>query len=343
MMRVWSVVSVMLLWALTMSEPASAQRTYNLESLPEHPIDTIPTENPMVKIITYTNNTWKYYLPDADTLANRDVFTENWVENRVFSYPNASVSSMPECVEVELVKGLDGFHIPVMGKVSSRYGQRGRSMHKGIDIGLTTGEPIYATFEGKVRYATYNSGGYGNLVILRHPCGLETYYGHLCKLNVKVGDYVVAGQVIGYGGNTGRSRGAHLHYEVRYHDHTFDPERIIDFATGELKWQTFVLERGYFNISSKLTEALEEDEDFDDLLVDSKGNPLSSEEIIDNLEKAQANPKPTVNDQIYHKVKSGENLYGIAKKYGTSVNAICKLNGIKSSSVIRIGQKLRVK
>ena len=338
-----AIIVVMLLWALALSVPSVAQNKYPLESLPERPIDTIDTDRSGVKIITYTNNTWKYYIPDADTLANQGVFTENWVENKVFSYPNANVKSLPECVEVELVESLQDYHLPVMGRVTSRYGQRGRSMHKGIDIGLTTGEPIYAAFEGKVRYAKYNSGGYGNLVILRHPSGLETYYGHLCKMNVKVGDYVVAGQVIGYGGNTGRSRGAHLHFEIRYHDHTFDPERVIDFSSGELKWQTFVLERGYFNVSSKLTEALEEDDDFDELLVDSKGNPLSSEKIIDNLEKAQANPKPTVNDHIYYKVKSGDNLYKIASKYGTSVGAICKLNGIKSSSTLRIGQRLRVK
>lgn len=334
---------LMVLCGVVFAHSAEAQNKYPLESLPERPIDTIATDRPGVKIITYTNNTWKYLMEDADTLANRSVFQENWVENKVFSYPNASVKSLPECVEVELVDDLRGFHMPVIGRVSSRYGPRGRSTHKGIDIALTTGEPIYATFEGKVRYARYNSGGYGNLVILRHPSGIETYYGHLCKLNVKVGDYVVAGQVIGYGGNTGRSRGSHLHFEMRYCDHTFDPERIIDFSTGELKWQTFVLERGYFNVSSKLTEALEEDDDFDEMLVDANGNPLSSEEILTNLEKAKNNPKPTVNDHIYYRVKSGDNLYKIATKYGTSVGAICRLNGIKSSSVIRVGQRLRVK
>ena len=216
-------------------------------------------------------------------------------------------------------------------------------MHKGIDIGLPVGEPIFATFEGKVRYARYNSGGYGYLVILRHPNGLETYYGHLCKLNVEVNDYVVAGQVIGYGGNTGRSRGPHLHYEVRYADLTFDPERIIDFSTGDLKYHTFVLEKGYFNVSSKLTEALEEGEDMDGIFTDKNGEPLTSEEIVSNLEKAAAKPRPTVNDAIYYKVKSGDNLSKIAAKYGTTVGAICRLNGIKSSAPIRPGQRLRVK
>ena len=218
-----------------------------------------------------------------------------------------------------------------------------RSMHKGIDIGLPTGEPIFAAFEGKVRYARYNSGGYGYLVILRHPNGLETYYGHLCKLNVSVNDYVKAGEVIGYGGNTGRSRGPHLHFEVRYADLTFDPERIIDFSKGELKYHTFVLERGYFNVSSKMTEALEEYDDVEGVFTDEQGNPLSSEEIVENLEGKANKPKPTVNDAIYYKVRSGDNLSKIAAKYGTSVGAICRLNNISSNSTLRIGQRLRVK
>lgn len=344
MRRFWGLLGLVVAAVLLSASPASAQRKYALEDLPERPIDTIDTHNPKAKIITYTNNTWRYWIPDYETLANQEVYREHWVVNNVFAYQNVKIGDIPESMEVEIVGSLDDYHAPVLGRISSRYGPRGRGMHKGIDIGLITGEPIYATFEGKVRYAKYNSGGYGNLVILRHPNGLETYYGHLCKLNVEVNDYVVAGQVIGYGGNTGRSRGAHLHFEVRYADLTFDPERIIDFSTGDLKWQNFVLERGYFNVSSKLTEALEEDdEDLGDMFVDKNGKPLSSEEIVDNLEKAAAKPKPTVNDAVYYKVKSGDNLSKIAAKYGTTVGAICRLNGIKSSTPIRIGQRLRVK
>lgn len=326
------------------STPVVAQSKYKVEDLPEVPLDTLDTANPRAKIITYTNNTWRYYIPDYDALASGGVFDDHWVTNQVFAYRDVSISDVPETMEVELVGTLADYHAPVLGRISSRYGPRGRGMHKGIDISVPVGEPIYATFEGKVRYARYNSGGYGYLVILRHPNGLETYYGHLCKLNVDVDDYVFAGQVIGYGGNSGRSRGAHLHFEVRYADLTFDPERLIDFSTGDLKWQNFVLERGYFNVSSKLTEALEEEEgDMGDMFVDKDGNPLSSEDIVDNLERAAAKPKPTVNDAVYYRVKSGDNLSKIAAKYGTTVGAICRLNSIKSTTTLRIGQRLRVK
>ncbi len=328
---------------LACGSAAAQRKTYELEDLPQVPMDTIDTDRPNVKIITYTNNTWRYLHTDYSQRANQEVFQNHWVTNGVFAYRDVNIADVPETMEIELIEKLNDYHPPVLGRVSSRYGPRGRGMHKGIDIGLPVGEPIFATFEGKVRYARYNSGGYGYLVILRHPNGLETYYGHLCKLNVEVNDYVVAGQVIGYGGNTGRSRGPHLHFEVRYADLTFDPERIIDFSTGDLKYHTFVLERGYFNVSSKLTEALEEDDDMDGIFTDKNGAPLTSEEIVNNLEKAAAKPRPTVNDAIYYKVKSGDNLYQIAAKYGTTVGAICRLNGIKSSTPIRPGQRLRVK
>lgn len=338
-------ILIVLIAALMVHANLSAQRskTYHYEDLPAVPIDTLDTDSPGVQIITYTNNTWEYYFADQDNRSNHKVYKDHWRTNQVFAYPDVSLGSLPESMEIQLIENLGDFHVPVLGRISSRYGPRGRSMHKGIDIGLPTGEPIFAAFEGKVRYARYNSGGYGYLVILRHPNGLETYYGHLCKLNVAVDDYVVAGQVIGYGGNTGRSRGPHLHFEVRYADLTFDPERIIDFSTGQLKYHTFVLERGYFNVSSKMTEALEEYDDVDGVFTDDNGNPLSSEEIVEALEDAAAKPKPTVNDAIYYRVKSGDNLSKIAARYGTSVGAICRLNNISSKSTLRIGQRLRVK
>ena len=96
-----------------------------------------------------------------------------------------------------------------------------------------------------------NTGGFGNLVIVRHPNGLETWHAHLSKLNVQVNEYVKTGQVIGFSGNTGRSRGPHLHFEMRYCDQTFDPEFIIDFPTGCLKYHTFALEKSFFNIHSR--------------------------------------------------------------------------------------------
>lgn len=122
--------------------------------------------------------------------------------------------------------------------ITSEFGRRWRRMHKGIDIDLETGQPVYAAFEGKVRFARYNKS-YGNVIIIRHPNGLETYYAHLSEIRVKPGDYVQPGTIIGLGGNTGRSRGDHLHFEIRYLGIALNPLHIIHPKTFEIVSETF--------------------------------------------------------------------------------------------------------
>lgn len=122
---------------------------------------------------------------------------------------------------------------PVDGNVTSKFGKRRRRMHYGMDIDLEVGDPVKVAFEGVVRYARWNDS-YGNVIVVRHPNGLETYYAHLSAIDVKPGDYVQAGQYIGKGGNTGRSFGAHLHFEIRFMGMPIDPSRLVDFTTGKL-------------------------------------------------------------------------------------------------------------
>lgn len=121
-----------------------------------------------------------------------------------------------------------GYTHPFDGVVTSKYGPRKGRMHHGIDIGLWTGAPIKASFDGMVRIARYH-GGYGNVVVIRHYNGLETLYAHLKRPLVKPGDIVNSGDLIGLGGNTGRSRGSHLHFEVRYKGISINPQQLIDF------------------------------------------------------------------------------------------------------------------
>jgi len=105
---------------------------------------------------------------------------------------------------------------------------------------------VSAVFDGVVRYAKYNRGGFGNLVILRHYNGLETYYAHLSKLKVVTNQVVKAGDVVGLGGSTGRSRSPHLHFEVRYKDIPLDPQRVIDFDNHKLISECFPVTRNVF-------------------------------------------------------------------------------------------------
>ncbi|MDY3979710.1 MAG: M23 family metallopeptidase [Tidjanibacter sp.] len=339
-----AIVRSLVVVALLLSAVKVSAQRFTTDELPKIPLDTIDTADPKTKIITFTNNTWRYYFPNFAELVSGQIFTDNWVTDSIFAFRGVSFKELPESIELLMINKITDFCPPLSHpRILSPYGSRGRRMHKGIDLSARLADPVKAAFEGRVRYARFNGGGYGNLVIVRHPNGLESYYGHLAQLNVKAGDYVAAGQVIGYAGSTGRSRGVHLHFELRYKDYTIDPERVIDFTEGVLKYQTFVLQRGYFNTSSRSTEDLEENDDTNSYFASADGTKITSEEILDNIEKVQAKPQKTINDVVYHKVKRGDTLYSIARRYGTTVNAICKMNNIKSSQTLMVGKQLRVK
>ena len=234
------------------------------------------------------------------------------------------VVEMPKSVVIDLVDSLTSYHCPYQGSVHPRgkYGPRRRRQHQGVDLPLKTGDPVYATFCGRVRISQYNRGGYGNLVIIRHDNGLETYYGHLSERLVEPDQWVEAGQIIGLGGSTGRSTGPHLHFETRYYGQSFDPERLIDFKNGTLSRETFLLKKSFFSIYSNAGQ------DFED--------EIANEE----QDKKEAAEKAAMK---YYKIRSGDTLGGIARRYGTTVTNICRLNGIKSTTVLRIGRSLRVR
>ncbi len=349
---------LLLILTVTISNAIYGQsRRYSspkLEDLPRYPIDTIATKDAETEIIIFSNNTWEYYHPTMNLLDSLPVYKENWDTTQVFSYKSIELSDLPQTIDLNLVKDLSEFKAPIRGKIFSKYGPRSRRRHNGVDIPLKTGEPIYATFDGKIRYAKYNTGGYGYLVIIRHPNGLETWNAHLSKLNVQVGDYVKCGQVIGFGGSTGRSRGPHLHFEMRYCDQTFDPEFIIDFETGQLKYQTFALEKSFFNIHSRASEILDEDEGYDYPLLTSVDEDTSSVDILERIAQAQGKGTSSKtksssqasiqsSDAVYHTVRQGDMLGKIAIKYGVTINQICQLNNINRNTILRIGRKLRVK
>jgi murein DD-endopeptidase MepM/ murein hydrolase activator NlpD len=123
---------------------------------------------------------------------------------------------------------------PVIGDVefTSGFGVRsdpflGRpAMHTGLDFRAATGDPVRATANGKVASSGW-MGGYGRMVEVDHGNGLSTRYGHLSEINVKVGDLIKIGQVIGAVGSTGRSTGPHLHYETRIDGDAVDPQKFL--------------------------------------------------------------------------------------------------------------------
>ena len=284
-------------------------------------VDTIPSTSEGLSIVLYNDNTWRYVRNRDIDVLDETIYTQNWDTSKIHAY-NVELKDLPMSMVIDLVDTLKSYHYPFKGRVTSKYGPRRRGIHQGTDIDLETGDPIYATFDGRVRHTTYVARGYGHLIIIRHDNGLETFYAHLSEVNVKPGDWVTAGQVIGKGGNTGRSTGSHLHYEMRYKGHSFDPERLINFTTGDLRRETFLLKRTYFSPYSRFTQ------DFDE--------EVQSDEEDKKIAAEAAAIK-------YHIVKKGDTLGRIAINNHTTVTKLCQLNGIKETSILRLGQRIRVR
>lgn len=303
---------------LAIATTAKAQEADTIQVTPAQSIvtpiaiDTIPTEDRFLRVVLFDDHTWEYIEIPRPQIDDDD-FSDEWNNAKVHAYKGISMDSIPEIENILLTDSLHPYCCPLKGNVRSGYKWRKRRPHRGVDLPLITGTPIRAAFDGKVRVVmkTKQTGGYGNLIVIRHPNGLETYYGHLSVHKVKENDIVRAGEVIGLGGNTGRSTGPHLHFETRYMGQAFDPERLIDFKTGELRDSIFTFKKHYLSIYSHYG--------------------MTDQESID------------ASKRLIHKVRSGDTLGGIARKYGTTVAEICKLNKITAKKTLKIGQNLIVR
>ena len=167
--------------------------------------------------------------------------------HRVNPLGRTTLDLLPDEINLLLIRDSADFCFPVCNPKTSNYGWRWHRGHHGVDIGLNTGDPVHCAFAGVVRVAA-RMGGYGNCVVVRHPNGLETLYGHLSKINVQPNQPVAAGDVIGLGGSTGNSTGPHLHFECRFLYQTFDPEWILDFSNYSLRTRHLHLDKTYFGI-----------------------------------------------------------------------------------------------
>lgn len=285
-------------------------------------VDTLPTADKHLAIVLFNDNSWRY-IRTAEIEPDSTAFTRYWSTEKISPYRDSvALSSIPSAVPITLVDSLRAYRYPIKGRITSRYGVRRRVNHNGIDIAVKVGDTICSAFDGKVRFSKATETGYGTLVIVRHDNGIETYHGHLSKRLVEAGDRVVAGQPIALGGNSGRSTGPHLHFECRYMGQSFDPERLIDFRTGDLRRDHLLLKRSYFSIYSKYEQ------------------DWNGEKILADADKKEAEVSA---ERRYYKVRPGDYLGLIAKRNYTTVSAICRLNGIRADAVLQVGKVLRVK
>ncbi len=210
----------------------------SLFQLPKTPADLLIEIKTAIAKLTPTNT-----FPSSE-------YYQCWEINKLF--PEKDMLKMKGDTSVTIIlnkKGHDDYFHPFNGNVTSDFGWRDSAQNNGIDIQLNRGDKVAAAFDGMVRYAQ-NANGYGNVVVIRHYNGLETVYGHLSKIKVKPGQVVLAGQIIGLGGNTGASTAPHLHFEVRFKDVPLNPKYLISFSEQKLLCNQLVIKQTKWGIAA---------------------------------------------------------------------------------------------
>ncbi|MDD4848817.1 MAG: M23 family metallopeptidase [Bacteroidales bacterium] len=279
----------------------------------KNPLDTLDTDDKFTKVIIFDDQTWAYF-DLGRPIINDSIIDSLWLNDDIHAFSSVELKDIPQEIDLLLVDSLHAFSPPTNGrKVYSRFGTRGSRQHHGVDLPLNYGDSIFAVFDGKVRIvmSSRQTGGYGNMIIIRHANGLETYYAHLSKIFVQENELVKAGELIGLGGCTGRCSGPHLHFETRYQGKYFDPERIVNFESGTLRDTLFTLKKHYLSIYSHYGQT------------DKQSSAASQ--------------------RTYYTIKSGDTLSSIARKYGTSIDKLCKWNKMTRTTTLRIGKKIIVR
>ena len=243
---------------------------------------------------------------------------EEMPENDLYeTYKNDQTVNPFRNLEVPATANIDvsEFCMPTMGYMTSPYGyrRRFRRTHKGVDLKVQIGDTIRAAFSGYVRLTKFERKGYGYYVILTHNDGFETIYGHLSKFLVEPGEYVKVGTPIALGGNTGRSTGPHLHFETRYMGYAINPAAIFDFE-------------------NKTTHT--------DVYTFNKSSYTKARDYSPKSTKAKSSTVTSSGGSTY-KVRKGDTLDKIARKNGTTVAKLRRLNGIKNDR-LSIGQRIKV-
>lgn len=255
-----------------------------------------------------------------------DIYTEGWESKRVNPFKESDVPASK-------VIDVSNFHMPTPGYITTPYGyrKRFRRQHKGVDLKLQIGDTVRAAFDGRVRLTNFERRGYGYYVIVRHPNGLETVYGHLSKFLVKPDQYVKAGEPIALGGNTGRSFGAHLHFETRFMGYPINPSAIFDFANQTVHTDQYTFDKRTYQQARNF---------------DPGANQQYAKEFLasqSSHKAAASSSKSSSKSSKSYTIRRGDTLSRIASRNGVTVRQLCQLNGLTTKSKLTPGKKLRIR
>ncbi|MFT7615119.1 MAG: LysM repeat protein [Parvicellaceae bacterium] len=295
-------------------------------------IDTLINGNDTIYL--FEDKTWEYshalnftgiMSPEIAAKIEGTNLKVDWQNEVTFNYDN-DMSILNDSIWLCTTdSNYNTFCLPSEAPMTSSFKMRGKRFHYGVDMDLETGDTVRSAFDGIVRYAKFNGAGFGFLAIVRHYNGLETYYAHLSRLDAKINQRVKAGDVLGLGGSTGRSTGAHLHFEVRFFHSPIDPEEIINFKTGTLKTENLIVHKGLFDYR-KIDGSKKR-------FVTAKNK--TPEQVAKEAKEAK--------EHKWHTIKKGDSLYAMALHYRTSVDKICSLNSISRKKILDVGEKIRVR
>ena len=302
-MKFRSIFGYLSLTFAALSTTASAQNLQSVSNYSQAHEDLLASQSHILDQINvdevqeFANKLYEDLEPESE------VFSICWDSPHVDAYAGSGIA-IPDKQDIDV----SDYCMPCTSNViTSNYGYRRRfgRMHKGIDLRAHVGDTVRAAFDGKIRLTKYERRGYGYYVVIRHPNGLETIYGHLSRFIAKEGDIVKVGDPIALGGNTGRSTGAHLHFEVRFLGLDLNPNEIFDFKANKIRNDIFVFRSAPYRAGTETYY--------------SNGVTYS-----------------------VYRVRKGDTLTSIARKYRTSINALCRLNKISPKRTLRIGQPIRI-
>lgn len=229
-----------------------------------------------------------------------------------YTRPEVAYHMHGQYARTEVAYNLIDFFRPVPGPITSRFGWRPlfHRVHHGVDLALMVGDTVRCAVSGTVEHIAYDHDGYGHYVLLSHPDGMETLYGHLQYPLVAQGEMIYAGQPVGIGGDTGNSTGPHLHFEARLSGVAVDPLLLFDF----------------YGVNRYLY-ATEE----------------TSPEVSTPKVPTYTHQQKSLKEESTYIVRAGDTPESVARQAGISVMRLLQLNMLSATEPLPLGRMLKLK